>query len=142
MAEVLVSAIGPLIGGDALALLVQLIPRHFGLRDMGGAKPVGDPAETWEVVRGAFQRHQPISPYYLMDFFRELGLVGRDPGGMAILDMALAGRLAEAAYRHAGDTPHVALEGFSADAISSDRLRYSQADIASNAAAISDRWND
>ena len=136
------SAIAPLIGGDALALLVSLIPRHFGLRDLGGATPVGDAAATWDIVTAAFERHQPITPYYLVDFLRELRLVARDPGGLAVFDGALAEQLARAAEDHAGSAPRIALSGFVLDAISADRLRFPAADIAANHAAMHDRWQD
>lgn len=96
-AELLVSAIAPLIGGEALALIVKLIPRHFGLRDLDGAAPITDAAETWDTIVRALERHQPITPCYLIDFFRELALVGLETSGLALFDMALAGRLAEAA---------------------------------------------
>lgn len=138
----LVSAIAPMIGGEALALVAQLIPRHFGLRDLGGAAPIGDAAATWDTVTDALQRHQPITPYYLVDFFRELGLVTRDPSGLALFDAALAEQLTRAAGEHIATMPTVALSGFDLDAISSDRLRYSSADIAANHAAILDRWQD
>lgn len=141
-AQVLVSAIAPLIGREALTLVVQLIPRNFGLRDLGGSAPIGDAAATWDTVTDALGRHQPITPYYLVDFFRELGLVTRDPGGLALFDAALAEQLTHASQNHAGDAPTIALSGFDLDAISSDRLRYSATDIVANAAAIHDRLND
>ena len=138
----LVAAIAPMIGGEALALVVQLIPRNFGLRDLGGAAPIGDAAATWDTVTDALQRHQPITPYYLVDFFRELGLVTRDSSGLALFDAALAEQLTKAAQDHRGVVPTITLSGFDVDAISSDRLRYSSADIAANHAAIRDRWQD
>lgn len=141
-AEVLVSAIAPLIGGDALALIVALIPGNFGLRDLGGGVPVGDAAETWNTASRALERHQPITPFYLVDFFRELGLVGREFSGLALFDAALAEQLARAAQQSRGAAPAIALSGFDGDAISSARLRYSRADLAANAAAIRERWQD
>lgn len=138
----LVSAIAPLIGGEALALVVHLIPRNFGLRDLGGAAPIGDTGATWDAVTDALGRHQPITPYYLVDFFRELGLITRDPSGLALFDAALAEQFTHAAHNHAGNAPTIALSGFDLDALSSDRLRYSATDIVANSAAIRDRWND
>lgn len=138
----LVAAIAPMIGGEALALVVQLIPRNFGLRDLGGAAPIGDAAATWDTVTDALQRHQPITPYYLVDFFRELGLVTRDSSGLALFDAALSEQLTKAAQDHRGVVPTITLSGFDVDAISSDRLRYSSADIAANHAAMHDRWQD
>lgn len=140
-ADVIVSAIAPQVGGDALALIVHLVPCNFGLRDLGGGQPVGDAAETWDLLTASLQAHQPITPYYLIDLFRGLRLVDSDPSGLALFDATLAGSLSAAAQSCAGVPPVVALTGFVADEVRQDRLRFSYEQIAANAAAISDRWS-
>ena len=142
MARALVSGMAPMLGGDALALIVELLPRNFGLRDLGGGRVISDAAETKQAVADALEKFQPITPYYLMDYLRRLDLVGHDAGGFAVFDAVLAQELTKAAAVQAGRPPQIRLMGFDAASISSDRLRFTAEAIATNAASMADRWSD
>ena len=142
MALALASGMAPMLGGDALALIVDLIPRNFGLRDLGGGQPIADGEETRQAIITALDQHQPITPYYLVDLLRGLDLVGNEAGGFAVFDAVLAQELTKAAAVQAGRPAQIQLMGFDAASISSDRLRFTAASIATNAAAIADRWSD
>lgn len=142
MAGVVATAMAPMLGGQALVFTAGLIPRHFGLRDLGGARAIADADETRQAITDALQRHQPVTPYYLMDLFRGLDLAASDPSGLALFDAALADELGKAAEVQAGRPPQVELAGFDGGATFSDRLRYPASAIAANAASISDRWSD
>ncbi|WP_017672524.1 hypothetical protein [Blastomonas sp. AAP53] len=142
MANAIVAGMAPLLGDEALAVIVGLIPRHFGLRDLGGAQPIADGAETRQAMADALQQHQPVTPYYVIDLFRRLDLAASDPSGLALFDAALAAELAKAAVARAGKPPQVALSGFDPASIASDRLRYPASAIAANASSIADRWTD
>jgi hypothetical protein len=141
-ADVVVSAVAPLVGGEALGLLVSLIPRNFGLRDLGGGQAIGNSARTRDLLTASLHAHEPITPYYLIDLFRGQGLVANEPSGLALFDAALAGSLSAAAQGCSGKPPSVVLIGWEEGTISQDRLRFSYQQIAQNAAAISDRWSD
>jgi len=141
-AEIVVSVIGPMIGGRALDQTLDFISRHFALRDLGGGEPIADAADRRRLLSAAMAMHQPVTPYALFDLFRDLDLVVSDASGLALFDAALADALNTASAVHAGMESQVDLADFDGGTIPSDRLRFSAAAIAANAAAIHDRWND
>lgn len=139
-ADAIVAGVAPMVGHAALSVLVGLIPSNFGLRDLGGGQQVSNPDRTRDAMAASLRAHDPVTPYLLVDLFRELGLVVNEPGGLALIDRALAEALSAAAQSHSG--PTVSLAGFEPESIRQDRLRFSYQQIAQNAAAIADRWSD